>query len=94
MTAFILFLLRHLHPLSQPASPPYDEATWESVWQIVGGMQGLRDLRVHICYCTVEARIFEPPKAVHGPDIFEVKVPWKGEYEFNAPFKITRPEIE
>ena len=62
-------------------------------------MQGLQDLRVNIYYSAItispmiEARILEPLRAVHGPDTFEVKLPWKGEYEFDAPFKIIRPEI-
>lgn len=79
--------------------PPHDEATWAKVWGIIAGMQGLRDLRVHIwsgfniTTSTIEARILEPLRAVKGMETFEVKVPWEGNYEMEAPFKITRPQI-
>ncbi len=78
--------------------PPHDEATWEKVWQIIAGMQGLQKLKVHIwggpniVNPTIEAKIFEPLRAVQGTEIFEVRVFWEGKYETDAPFKIIRPQ--
>ena len=92
----ICFWLPDLH-----APPPFDAYTWYKVWEILGGMEGLRELRVRIwngpaMSRLVERQVFEPLKKVTKPKVFELELPWAAvdkAHELahvDAPFKVTR----
>ena len=83
--------------ISNPLYPPYDEATWERVWQVIAGIRALRDLRVELFDRLGShspddvARILEPLRAVQRLDIFEIKLPWKVGDDIDGPFKVLSP---
>lgn len=85
-------------PVGPPRLPPDNEASWEEMWFIISGMQGLKRLRVKLLGCKIMHD--EVEKGLLGPmerckvDQFFVSVTWevtKGTEEREWPFSIQRP---
>jgi hypothetical protein len=71
-------------------------SNWKPVWNIIAEMKGLQEivLDVSAWFPQVnlerERKMFEPMRAIKGMKVFEVHLPWQGEEDLDAPFRIIR----
>lgn len=88
-------------PTTMDECPPYDIATWERVWDILAGMEGLRELRVDLVgrwsetlTKDEEGMLLGPALKVERPRVWEMRVEWDGggvDWEGDgAPFRVVR----